>query len=57
MWRQDSSLVACMIDSEPGGTGFESPCGQYISLVYTYAVTQTYNRFAPHKKQVQKIKK
>ena len=31
-----------MVDSEPGGTGFESLCGRYIFLVHTYAVTQTF---------------
>ena len=30
-----------MVDSESGGTGFGSRCGRYLSLVHTYAVTQT----------------
>ena len=29
-----------MVDSDPGGTGFDSRCIRYISLVHTHAVTQ-----------------
>ena len=36
----DSSLVA-VVDSEPGGIGFESRCGRNLSLVHIYAVTKT----------------
>ena len=38
IWRQDSLLVAWLTH---GGTGLESRCGRYLSLVHTYAVTQT----------------
>ena len=35
------SLIGSVVDSEAGGTGFESLCGRHIFLVHTYAVTQT----------------
>ena len=34
-------LIGSVVDSEPGGTGFESRCDRNLSLGHTHAVNQT----------------
>ena len=61
-------LIGSVVVLELEGTGSHPAGGRYLSLVHTYTVTQTiqirgimtaekYNRIAPHKKYIEKIKK